>query len=394
MGQGDAPDVQNGDGMAVTSSLLAELAEDPWPVWARLREESPVHPAPELGVTLVTGWDDVDRVCRDAVVFSAAVHASPLSRTLGPNFLHSDEPEHSRVRRHVVPVLRARTVRDLHRELIRSTAEELVRTARAMAGPVDLMACFAEPLAEFALCRFVGIEAPPAGTLGRWFRAIGAGAANFHQDPAVRAAADAAMGEIEDVVASCGAPPAGSLLAALDGADAVTAADVVATVGMFVIGGLQEPRDLLGLTLAGLLCDPTQLHDVAADRSLVGPAVEEAARWGSPVGTVTRVTTRDVVLSDALIPAGTMVSGVIAAANRDPRHWPEPDRFDVRRDDGPHLAFATGIHACIGAPAARLVVREALDAVLDHVAGVRLCEQPRIAGWEFRGPVSLLVSWT
>lgn len=161
-----------------------------------------------------------------------------------------------------------------------------------------------------------------------------------------------------------------------------------------ILGGMQEPRDLIGMTLIALLSDPEAFESVQTDRGLLRIAVEESLRCFSPVGTLTRQTKRPVEIAGVQLPEGAMVAAVIASANRDERRFSDPDRFDLRRNSGPHLAFGIGPHFCIGAALARLEATIALNALLDF-PGLQLVpdKPPMVRGWEFRGPVSLPVRW-
>ena len=113
-----------------------------------------------------------------------------------------------------------------------------------------------------------------------------------------------------------------------------------------------------------------------ADRSLVKPAVEETLRWAGPVGTATRQTTRDVELAGVDLEQGALIAAVLSSANRDPRRWTDPDRFDIHRKEGAHLAFSAGTHFCLGAWFGRHLARVTLDLVLDRLPGARARRRP------------------
>jgi len=163
-----------------------------------------------------------------------------------------------------------------------------------------------------------------------------------------------------------------------------------------IVGGLQAATDLIALSLWALLSHPDQLDEVRADPSLIGAAVEEGARWHSPVGTSTRQATRDTELAGVRLEKGALIAAVLASANRDERNWTDPDRYDVHRKEGAHLAFATGPHLCIGARLGRYEARVAFRLLLERLADVRLDpgRPPAISGWEFRSPDSLHVLFT
>lgn len=369
------------EGIPAVDVDLALLDRDPMGVWSGLRRKTPVVRLDPLDLVAVLRYDDVKRVARDSAAFSAVVDA-PLARTIGNNFMYADGDNHRRVRSLVTPLLQPAALSASHATWIDAEVKRLVGTL-PVGATVDLMTAVAEPLAISVLRRIIGLDAPDAD-YGRWFKVIAAAAANFEADQGKGAAAAGVMAELDDLVG--GAPlREGTLVGVF--ADRPRA-DVLGAIGLFLIGGLQEPRDLLGLTLIGLLSAPDQLaaiREAADPRAGLARAIEEAARWGSPVGTVTRVTTSEVEVGDVCIPAGTVVAGILASANRDERRWTEPDVFRAHRDEGPHLAFGTGAHACVGAAAARVLTLAAGAALLLE-RDLTLVAEPSLVGYEFRGP--------
>jgi cytochrome P450 len=146
--------------------------------------------------------------------------------------------------------------------------------------------------------------------------------------------------------------------------------------------------------LFGLLSDPRQLDAVRADRDLVPQAIEEALRWETPALTVARTATQDVELGGVRIPAGALVAVSLGAANRDPAVYPDPDAFDIFRENKRHMSFGDGPHTCLGMHLARLEMRVLLTAVLDRLPGLRLdpgAEDLHIHGLLFRSPPNLPV---
>jgi cytochrome P450 len=155
-----------------------------------------------------------------------------------------------------------------------------------------------------------------------------------------------------------------------------------------IVGGLQAVSDLISISIWSLLSHPAQADEVRQDRSLVVHAVEEAARWYSPVGTSTRQTTREAELGGVSLPKGALVAAVLSSANRDPRHWTDPDSYDIHVHRRPHLAFAGGAHVCVGALLGRFEARTAMQVLLDRLPYLRLDpDRPaEFEGWEFRSP--------
>jgi cytochrome P450 len=171
--------------------------------------------------------------------------------------------------------------------------------------------------------------------------------------------------------------------------------EVQSNLKVMIVGGLQATTDLIALSLWAILSHPEQLEDVRDDPKLVDRAIEEAARWHSPVGTSTRQTTRDTELAGVKLERGALVAAVLASANRDEHNWTDPDTYDLHRSEGGHLAFSTGPHLCIGARLARYETRTAWRVLLDRLPGLRLDpDRPiEIYGWEFRSPRHLHIQW-
>ena len=175
----------------------------------------------------------------------------------------------------------------------------------------------------------------------------------------------------------------------------MTRDEIVANTKLMLSGGLQEPRDVIALVVIALGSNPEQLEVVRADRSLVKPAVEETLRWAGPVGTATRQTTAPTELAGTELARGRVLGAVLSSANRDPRRFTDPDRFDVHRREGAHLAFALGNHFCLGAWFGRHLARVSLEILLDRLPNLRLdpARPPTLNGWEFRAPDSTWVRW-
>ena len=148
--------------------------------------------------------------------------------------------------------------------------------------------------------------------------------------------------------------------------------------------------------LAALFSSPEQLEAIRADRTLIAQAIEEGLRWGAPITSMDRVTSADVVLADVAIPRNSLIRVCIAAANRDEAVWPDPDEFDIFREQKRALPFGYGSHVCIGQHLARMELQMALNALLDRLPNVRLDPDkppPVIHGLTFRGADAVHVKW-
>lgn len=381
---------------------LEDLERDPYPVYARLRDEEPVSWVPAVQLWLVTRYDDVRHVDLTPKVFTAQTDPSRLNRTMGTNMLGSEGPDQQRIRRIVEPPFRPRDVEERTRGMIPRLAHELIDGV-VDRGECDLFREFCDPMSVRSLRFMLGLDEVAWEDLLQWNEGLMPGLANFEADPAKQAPADAASAELgealERVMDRLNEEPDGSVLSWMlhfpgDG-ERMSREEIVANTKLMLSGGLQEPRDLIALSTWALLSHPEQLAEVRADRSLVRPAVEETLRWVGPVGTSTRQTTRRTELAGVTLAEGALIGAVLSSANRDPRRFRDPDRFDLHRKEGAHLAFAIGPHFCLGAWFGRHLARVSLEILLDRLPNLRLNpEQPvELRGWEFRAPLSTWVRW-
>ena len=389
--------------MSVGSEIsVAQLEADPYPIYEQLREEQPVCFVESVGLWLVTRWDDVQHVDKTPQLFTGETEPSTLNRTFGKNLLGSEGAYHDRIRKIIYPWFRIGAIGDYPDDVIAPIANELV-DAFAECGSAELVSEFAEPLSARVLKRALGLAFVQEETLRRWFVELATGAANFEADPGKQAIADRASAEVNDalapVIERLQHEPDDTLLSSMvstevDG-ERLTLEEVQSNLKVMIVGGLQATTDLIALSLWAILSHPEQLDEVRADAKLIDPAIEEAARWHSPVGTSTRQTTQDTELAGVQLEQGALIAAVLASANRDPRNWSDPGRYDIHRREGGHLAFATGPHLCIGARLGRYEARTAWRVLLDRLPRLRLDpDRPiEISGWEFRSPHHLHVQW-
>ncbi len=380
---------------------LEELERDPYPIYARLRDQEPVTWVPAVQLWLVTRYEDVRYVDLSPEIFTAATDPSTLNRTMGVNMLGSEGPGQVRTRRIVEPPFRPRDVEERTQGMIPKLAHELIDRFVDRGG-CDLFREFADPMSVRSLRFMLGLDEIPWEDLLRWNEGLMPGLANFEGDPAKQAPADeasAAMGEaIGRVLDRLEREPDGSVLSWMlhrSGEDAMSRDEIVANTKLMLSGGLQEPRDVIALVVWALGSHPEQLVEVRGGRSLIKPAVEETLRWAGPVGTSTRQTTEAVEVAGTKLEEGALIAAVLSSANRDPNRFFEPDRFDVHRREGAHVAFGVGNHFCLGAWFGRHLARVSLDILLDRLPNLRLDPDrpPTISGWEFRAPNSTWVRW-
>lgn len=382
---------------------VAELDRDPYPVYARLRRERPVAYVPAVHTWFVTRFDDVQHVAEHPDDFPAATEETPVDVTFGkPTLITTDGPVHHDLRRSFDPNFRPRRVNEYVDDLVRPLAE---RYATGLAGreTAELMAEYFEPISVLSLATVLGLGDVDVDTLRRWFHGMNAGVTNFERDPAKQAAADGVIAEIDALVvprmeALVDHPDDSTmshlLHAGREPGDPRPIEYVLPSLKVALLGGMQEPGHAAGTVLCGLFGAPEQLELVRAQPAEhLTAAVEEGLRWVAPIGTQVRTTSRDVDVAGTVIPAGSVVSALLASANRAEAVFDDPDRFDLTRSNRNQAAFGFGKHFCSGHAFARQQMRIALEVLFDEHPGVRP-DQDRPAwfrGWEFRAPGALPV---
>lgn len=381
---------------------IEDLERDPYPIYARLRDEEPVSWVPAVGLWLVTRFDDVRGVDLDPETFTAATEPSTLNRTMGVNMLGMEGPEQQRIRRIVETPFRPRDVEQRTQGMIPALAHELI-DGFSSRGECDLFRAYCDPMSVRSLRFMLGLDDVAWEDILRWNEGMMPGLANFEGDLLKQAPADeasAALGDaIEAVLDRLEREPDGSVLSRMlhhgEGGDRMTREEIVSNTKLMLSGGLQEPRDVIALAMWAVLSHPQAHRDVLANRSLVRPAVEETMRWAGPVGTSTRQTTRPMTLAGVDLEEGALLAAVLSSANRDPRRFTEPDRFDLHRKEGQHLAFAAGTHFCLGAWFGRHLARVSMEILFERLPDLGLHPDRPVTcrGWEFRAPDSLWLQW-
>ncbi len=377
-----------------------ELDRDPDPILARLREEEPVAWVPALQMWFVTRWDDVQAMEDDPETFSAATEPSFLARTLGENMLTLDPPACTRLQKACKPpFLRAGRSGSFAEHELPAMCDRLIESMRAD-GEADIIAGYAALVSAGSLATVLGLDAYDFREVWDWCEGLCVGVANFEQEPeafavgrraadAVEAAVLARLDELRERPEACG------LLHILRAEQNLSAAEIVNNVRLMISGGINEPRDGIGLVVWTMLSD-----DGLREAALGSPAgmrrlVDEVLRRYTPVGTITRTTTRETELAGARLPEGVLVSGILRAANLDPARFRDPERLDPTRTEGGNAAFALGVHRCLGEWLGRQEIRVGAERLFRNLPSLRLAsgEKVELRGFEFRGPKRVRVVW-
>lgn len=379
---------------------ITDLYADPFPIYRRMREQSPVHWVPAVNRYLVTGYNACHTIDNDQDTFSADESGSLMKRAVGHSMLRRDDPRHLDERRSYGGVLKPRAIKDHWNEVFRENCRVQLDRLLEKGPGADLVWDFCAPYAAENLKQVMGLVNASSNDLQRWSQAMINGAGNYSDDPDVWATSERAFDEVDDALDEMlphfRRNPDHSLLSQM--ADSPIPMDSIrANMKMTIAGGINEPRDLLGVAVWGLLSQPDQRDLVARDPALYSTVFDEAARWVAPIGMYPRETTCETVLDGVEIPKGAHLGVVVGAANRDPSVFDDPDTFDITREKKPHQAFGGGTHFCAGAWVARASVADvALPALFDRIPTLRLhpSRTAKEEGWVFRGMTSLPVDWS
>ncbi|MFF4276712.1 cytochrome P450 [Streptomyces sp. NPDC001536] len=376
------------------ATTLAELAQDPHPRLALLREEEPVSWVPELGGWLVTRRDLALSVMRDAETFTVDDPRFSTAQVVGPSMLSLDGDQHARHREPFTAPFRPRAVRDGFAVFIERETDTLI-SALEPAGAAELRRSFAGPLAVAVVTEALGLAGTSVDTVLAWYDSIVRSVSDITAGLEAGAAGVTAYAQLRSAVeATVADRNTSSLLAAA--ADRLTVPEVASNAAVLMFGGIETTEAMITNALLHLLEHPDQLALVRADFALLDGAIEESLRLEPGAAVVDRYATRDTVLGTATIRRGDLVTVSLTGANRDPAVFTDPDRFDVRRENARlQLAFAHGPHYCLAAHLARLETRIALQHLLRRLPALRLDPEHTAAphGLVFRKPTSLHVRW-
>lgn len=378
-----------------------ETRRNPFPWYDQVRAAAPVFHEPTSDRWLLFDYDSVKRALTDHESFSSAVTAptSPPGRWL----LFSDPPRHDKLRALIMRAFTPRAVARLEpriAELARNLLDACVER-----DEVELLSDFSVPLPLMVIAEMLGAPVTDWPRFRQWSDVIltliftlSGGEASERAILGFRAM-HAEMREYLDVLANArrGAPRddllSGLVHAEVDG-ERLSDDDLLGIFQLLLLAGHETSTNLINNAVLSFTEHAEELHRLRSHPELVASAIEEVLRFRSPVQAMFRLTTRDVELQQAVIPAGRLVIAMIGSANRDPAHFPEPHRFDIGRQPNPHIAFGHGIHFCLGAPLARMEARIALGELLARVDTIELASsepwEPR-AAFHVHGPARLPV---
>jgi cytochrome P450 len=403
---------------SVASSQLftPDYSRDPNPTYARLRSEAPVCPvtSPRFDSYFVTCYEDAKAVLTDPRLSKDLYGPGqdylrifgPNSALLNQNMLHSDPPEHSRLRRLVSQAFTPRRVEALRPR----TAEVVAGLVNSIAarGSADLVREFALPLPVTVICELLGVpvhERHGFFDLTDVIRTRGqAGRGSEQDNAAVQAAQQSLADYLADLIRRKRADPADDLLSALiaarDEDSKLSERELVSSAFLLLFAGHQTTADFLGNAIVSLLTHPGQLALLQEHPDLIPQAVEELLRFDGSVPVASpRIAHEDVEYRGVQIPAGSVVTVVLNSANHDADHFTDADHLDITRPHNSHMAFGHGIHFCLGVSLARMEAQVALSTLFRRIPDLTLAVPPDElrrppAASPFRGLLELPVTFT
>lgn len=379
---------------------IQEMIDNPYPIFDRVRKMGSAVWVDAARINLVTRFDDIVTVERNPQIFASTNPDSLMNVVMGHSLMRKDGEEHRVERIAINPSFQPDVIKNHWQPTFERISDELI-TDFERHGQTDLFSSFAAPMASKALLALLGFENVAWQDLAAWSQAMMDGVGNYQADPEIsakaQAAADAINDAIDAVIDKHKAEQNPTILSSMVHAENPHSIEQIrANIKVVVGGGLNEPRDSILSTLLGLLQNPDQRRDVENDPKLFLRAFEESTRWISPIGMYPRRVTQDTSLGDTHLREGDQIGICVGAANRDPVHFNEADKFDLHRKKAPHLGFGAGPHFCAGSWTARIMVGGvALPMLFSRLKNLRL--NPELAveerGWVFRGPISLPVLW-
>ena len=375
-----------------------------------MREESPVLRGAMGSHWVVTGYEEARRVLTDPRFGGAAgrggrIRVSLVNQEPGgllgrvETMLSVDPPEHTRMRKLVSKAFTPKSIGAL-RPRIQEIVDEILDGLEGRAE-FDLIAELAWPLPVTVIAEMLGVPPEDRARFKRWsdemIATLGGGSMGSVVFERARQSNRELAEYFTEVMAQRRAEPRDDLISGLvqaeEAGDVLSEDEIIGTAALLLVAGNETTTNLIGNGMIELFRHPAEMERLRDDPSLLPSAVDELLRYAGPVLTTRRLCREDAQIAEALIHKGDAVVTIVAAANRDPRKFADPDRLDVARNPTDHLAFGDGIHFCLGAPLARAEGEIAIGSLLRRYPKLRwLDKEPQWGGtFAIRGVTSLMV---
>lgn len=408
--------VQTGEFQSGAAPGLLQQLENPYPLYAALREQEEITFSPELNAWLIARYDDVRSILARPDIFSsrdfttfmklspAAIDVLMQGYPLTLVAITSDGEEHRRLREPHVRGLSAASVKE-REPAVRALAQRLV-DAFIDNGHADLIAQFAYPLTVETILSVLGIPNDRMEDVMQWSHdmadlAFGTMRSDEHQVTCAQGYV-AFQHYMAELIAQRRANPQNDELDAMmhyqvAGAEPLSDAELINEAAGFLAAGHRSSLDGCGNTFAMVLQNPSLWQKLREQTELIPAFVEEMLRYESPVQTLFRIVTQEVEVAGVTLPEGARVVLLLGSANRDEKHFSQPHACDAERTPNHHIAFGHGVHFCIGAPLGRLELRVALETLAQRLPTVRLVPGQELAlnpmMLLFRGYQKIEVEW-
>jgi len=381
----------NDENLSLLRLIDPEVLADPFTLYRTLREYDPVHFDPYMHAWVVTSYPEVISVVTnyssdrtppmDHLDRLGLSFMKPFAEMMRQQMLFMDGPMHSRLRDICSVAFSPRKVQELRR-VIQSIADELIDKVIAR-GRMDMIADFAAPLPAIMTAKLMGVPMEDHWQIGAWVNDIAEVHGNFQHHPDRVAEVIQSLQDMKSYVADrmkeLRKRPNNGLIYSLMTAEVdgqrLTDEEVIATTIVTIIGGHETTTNLIASGFLTLLRDPDSFEQLRSRPEIVASAVEELLRYESPVQHTARIAPADMELGGKTIRKGAKVVAVLAAANRDPSRFPDPDHLDLLRRDNRHVAFGWAAHFCFGAPLARMEGEIAFNKLLRRLSRPTLLDQ-------------------
>jgi hypothetical protein len=386
----------NDENLSLLRMLNPEVLADPYAHYRALREYDPVHWDPYMHAWVVTSYPEAvtvlmnysaDRTPAPAYLDRLGLSfMKPFAEVMIRQMMFMDGASHARLRGICSAAFTPRRVEGL-RTVIGSIADELIDKVIA-SGKMDMIADFANPLPAIVTARLLGVPIEDHEKLHAWVLDLAEVLGNFQHHPDRVAQIVQSLEDLKSYVAARMEeqrrhPNSGliySLMTAEVDGHKLSDEEVIANTIITLIGGHETTTNLIASGFLTLLRNPESFQQLRSFPEIIGSAVEELLRFESPVQHTARIAPADMRLGGKTIQKGSRVVAVLAAANRDPNRFPDPDRLDLLRPDNRHLAFGWAAHFCFGAPLARMEGQIAFTALLRRLSRPALIEDK----WDWR----------
>jgi cytochrome P450 len=375
---------------------------DPYPLYAEMRRTGRIIRNPFMGGQfMVPGYDDVVALLSDPHTFSnqLGVGGGAAGILQAGTMLTSDPPDHERLRGVVSRAFTPRSVSALEPRMA-EVARELVEPLRDGAS-FDVVADLGEKLPVLVIAEMLGVSTDDLDDFVEWSHGL-MGVLDLFAPPDKQQHAWDCSKQLHDYFAdevsrrgdAQGETDLVGRLVAANADGRLSEAELLSACVLLLLGGNETTTKLITNAALALFRNPGERARLVDDPALLPTGVDEALRYDTPVQANGRIAARATEIAGVAIPQGSLVLGILAAANRDPEKFEEPDRFDVGRDPNPHLSFSRGIHFCLGASLARLEGRAAIGALLDAAPEYVVDETELEYGatFFFHAPVRLRIS--